>query len=564
MSNPLRKRLAVLAASFALAAGTSIAAPSAKTKPIPIRHVIIIMQENRSFDSYFGTFPGADGIPAGTCLPIDIRNPENGCVTPFHDPHDVNAGGPHRALNAQEDIRDGITTTKMNGFVYQQAHSNTSCPPDAPNCSGTSDGVERHDVAGYHTKDEIPNYWSYASKFVLQDRLFEPVRSWSWPAHVEMTSEWVAVCQDNTKASTCVTDPNAGANGPHDGFQMPWANLFQLFDRHGVSWKYYLDGGAAPDCEDEEITCSEQAQLNGVPSIWNPAPYFVSVKRQGPAYLAKHNPATAQFFTDIQNGTLPQVSWIVPNNVNSEHPPASVNRGMNYVTRLVNAVMGSHYWKDTVIFLAWDDWGGFYDHVVPPNVDRNPTFTPIEGYGLRVPGITISAYAKAGMIDHSVLSFDAYATFIEDLFMNKTRLDPKALGNPDSRPDIRDALTKVHFLDGTTAPVGNLMNEFDFSQKPLPPLKLSAFVPSGITTICGATSTQHCTKSTVTILWDSVAASGYTYHVERDGKDLPQCVGTATLCTDTPGRGPHFYRAYSISSKGEISPRSAAAEADEP
>jgi len=565
MKNPLLDRLiAVLAASLALAAANgATAADTQSKKAIPIRHVIIIMQENRSFDSYFGTFPGADGIPAEACIPGDPSNPGGNCFKPFHDPHDQNAGGPHRAASAQSDLDDGIHKTRMDGFIYQQVKAPRNCRPDAPDCSTFEDGISRRDVIGYHTDDEIPNYWTYARKFVLQDHMFEGVRSWSWPSHLELTSEWVAACSNSSSAASCVTDAGAKLK-PEPGLQLPWANLFQLLDAHGVSWKYYVSGGYQPDCDDDEMACPARAQNPGVPSIWNPPPFFSSVKRKGATYLAQHNPDAKVLLTDLKNGTLPQVSWVAPTDNESEHPPNSVTRGMEYVTRMVNAVMESAYWKDTAIFIAWDDWGGFYDHVPPPNVDRNPTSTPIQGYGLRVPGLMISAYAKAGTIDHAVLSFDSYATFIEDLFMNGARLNPTALGNPDHRPDIRDSLTEVHFPDGTTAPIGNLMDEFDFTQVPLSPVKLTTDIPPGIRVRCASTNTEHCTNPTVTVLWDGVGKRNFIYHIQRDGIELPQCTGTATQCTDVPPSGAHFYRAYSVSPKGVKSPLSAVAEADAP
>ena len=106
--------------------------------------------------------------------------------------------------------------------------------------------------------------------------------------------------------------------------------------------------------------------------------------------------------------------------------------------------MQSPYWSNTAIFISWDDWGGFYDHVAPPVVDMDPGKYPVLGFGFRVPGLLISAYAKPGYIDHGVLSSDSYATFFEDLFMGGARLDPVKLGEPDSRPDIRDELTTHH------------------------------------------------------------------------------------------------------------------------
>ena len=128
------------------------------------------------------------------------------------------------------------------------------------------------------------------------------------------------------------------------------------------------------------------------------------------------------------------------------------------MTRLVNAVMRSPDWSSTAIFLAWDDWGGFYDHVDPPKVDG-------AGYGLRVPGIVISPYARRGYVDHQTLSFDAYAKFIEDDFLGGRRLDPTTDGRPDPRPDVRENLPIL----------GNLVHDFDFTQKPRPPVILRPY-----------------------------------------------------------------------------------------
>jgi phospholipase C len=121
----------------------------------------------------------------------------------------------------------------------------------------------------------------------------------------------------------------------------------------------------------------------------------------------------------------------------------------------VNALMKGPDWNQTAVFLTWDDWGGFYDHVEPPRVDLN-------GYGIRVPGLVISPWARAGLIDSQTLSFDAYLKLIEDLFLQKERLDPATLSRPDSRPTVRE---RVSIL-------GNLLKDFDFTQDPIPPLIL--------------------------------------------------------------------------------------------
>jgi phospholipase C len=543
----------------------------------PIQHVIIIMQENRSFDSYFGTFPGANGIPQGTCVPLNPANPGLGCVAPFHDRHDANAAGPHGWKSALADLDDGITTAKMDGFVYQQTVGAVGCavahlPPEIEaQCAPIRDGVQRHDTMGYHNAQEIPNYWQYARHFVLQDNLFEGSRSWSLPAHLELTSEWSAKCNKEDKLSTCVSTMSPAQPQASKAIY-PWVNLFQLMDLNQVSWKYYLANGTEPDCDDGEMTCRPQTQHGSVFSFWNPAPGFTWVRQQGSAYIAAHNPDVDQFLLDVKNNTLPQVSWIIPQADLSEHPSASVTGGMEYVTSLINAVMQSPYWQNTAIFLTWDDFGGFYDHVVPPLVDANKN-GQVQGYGLRVPGLLISTYARPGYIDHAVLSFDSYAVLIEDLFMNSTRLDPVALGQPDARPTIRDEITTVKFPDGHSEPVGKLIHEFDFNRQPLPPLVLSTHIPTAIFLNCGSkdphSAPEACRKSVVTVQWDAVAAGSvpgpFTYNVIRDDAKTPVCMTAATVCVDrNPGSGTHYYTVASVDAANVVSPPSAAAEADVP
>jgi phospholipase C len=168
---------------------------------------------------------------------------------------------------------------------------------------------------------------------------------------------------------------------------------------------------------------------------------------------------TAAFRLAAKRGTLPAVSWVVPNGIDSEHPPALVSTGQSYVTTLVNEIMKGPEWRNTAIFLTWDDWGGFYDHVVPPAIDGN-------GYGFRVPGLVISPYARKGFIDHQVLSHDAFNKFIEDDFLHSQRLNPATDGRPDPRPDVREA----------NRTLGNLVRDFNFNQRPRRPLIL---LPSG-------------------------------------------------------------------------------------
>jgi hypothetical protein len=191
---------------------------------------------------------------------------------------------------------------------------------------------------------------------------------------------------------------------------------------------------------------------------------------------------------------------------------------------------------------------------------------------MRVPGLLISAWAQPGYIDHSVLSFDSYATLIENWFMNGTRLDPAVLGNPDSRPTIRDALTSVTFPNGTTAPIGDLRNEFNFSQAKLPSLILSTHIPPNISLTCGSVTqyvAQACVGNTVKVKWAAVAGTyvpgPFLYYLQRDGQPVKGCKASAITCTDkNVPSGVHYYRVYSVDSSNVSSPLSGAAEADVP
>ncbi|MBV8719270.1 MAG: phospholipase [Chloroflexi bacterium] len=423
-----------------------------------IQHVIIIQQENRSFDSYFGTFPGADGIPMQNGQPsVCVTDPQTGaCVAPFEDHSDVNGGGPHSANNATADINAG----KMDGFIGQAEAGRRGClDPTNPACTNSNSP----DVMGYHTQSDIPNYWTYAQDFVLQDRMFEPNASWSLPEHLFLVSEWSAHCTERENPASCVNDlQEAGrtsrppAAPPVYGgatAQQPdyaWTDLTYLLHKSNISWGYYIVTGTEPDCEDDAaMSCGPVRQSASTPGIWNPLPFFDTVRADN--QLANIQ-SVENFYTAASNGTLPAVSWVVPSGAVSEHPPAAVSFGQSYVTSLINAVMQSPDWQSSVIFLCWDDWGGFYDHVVPPRVDQN-------GYGLRVPGLTISPYAKHGAIDHQTLSFDAYDKFIEDDFLGGQRIDPASDGRPDPRPDVRE----------NASILGDLRDDFDFSQSPRAP-----------------------------------------------------------------------------------------------
>ncbi len=437
-----------------LAVLLTAAAPLPKEDGIyKIRHIVIIMQENRSFDSYFGTFPGADGIPMSGGVPQVCLSQlgSTACVRPFHDPADRNRGGPHDAVAAAGDIDGG----RMDGFVIAAEGAQRRCrDPNAPNCSGTVS------VMGYHDGRELANYWHYARDFVLQDRLFEASASWSLPAHLFMVSEWSARCERARDPLSCRNELESPDFPPdyqpaNERFHRPggpdygWTDLTYLLHAHHVTWAYYVMSGTQPDCAHDEASCAAVPMNARTPGIWNVLPWFETVRDDGEL----GNVADLRdFYAAAKNGTLPNVVWITPSAPFSEHPPALVSQGQAYVTGLINAIMAGPDWASTAIFVSWDDWGGFYDHVVPPHVDEN-------GFGLRVPGLVISPYARRGFVDHQTLSHDAYVKFIEDDFLGGERIDPKSDGRPDLRPDVREAQPLV----------GDLRADFDFSQAPRAP-----------------------------------------------------------------------------------------------
>ena len=202
-----------------------------------IQHVVVIMQENRSFDEYFGLYPGADGLPRQNGqFTVCVPNPAaGGCVRPFHDPADVNAGGPHGAVNATDDVNG----RRMDGFVAQAEAGKRRCASQFdPACTNGN----KTDVMGYKDARDIPNYWAYAQSFVLQDRMFEPNASWSLPEHLFMVSEWSARCSKSGDPSSCV---NALQNAEQNG-DYAWTDLTYLLHRANVSWRYYVAEGTQP------------------------------------------------------------------------------------------------------------------------------------------------------------------------------------------------------------------------------------------------------------------------------------------------------------------------------
>jgi len=419
-------------------------------------HLIFIVQENRSFDHYFGTFPGADGIPMDELgrPTVCSEDPVLGeCVPPYPTRELVNAGGPHNHESSVVSVNDGA----MDGFIEAAAGRRCIRDRNVDACGKIYGPDGQPDVMAYHDERAIPNYWAYAREYVLQDAMFGPTDSWTLPAHLFLVSGWSASCTDPRDAFTCSTDLEMGEL--FDGLAwhehptlFGWTDITWLLHQNDVSWAYYAGGVLCRRPQDTFAEC----ERDGPARPQNVLTGFAGVVENDQIGSIKTH---GEFFEAVRTETLPSVTWIVPGRGGkSEHPitRTPISLGQAYVTRLINAVMRSDLWGRSAIFLTWDDWGGFYDHVVPPRVDE-------AGYGLRVPGLLISPWADRDLdIDHQILSFDAYLKLIEDRFLDGQRLDGQNAGRPDPRPTVREEV----------ALLGDLAAAFDFTQEPIPPLIL--------------------------------------------------------------------------------------------
>ena len=447
----------------ALAAGPEIVTRGASGLR-KLDHLIFVVQENRSFDHYFGTYPGADGIPRrpggafSVCVPDPFRE---GCSRPYHSTSLRQRGGPHNRRASLIDINDGA----MDGFIQALPAGEDKCwVTPHPGCEQYLGPDGQADVMSFHTRREIPNYWFYARRYLLQDRMFAPTDSWTLPAHLFLVSGWSAACDDAYDPMSCSSDVELDAKEDRwgrrsDGPVYAWTSITHLLSHAGVSWRYYVDDDTcfhAP-CPDRKNT--------GTGPMKDPLPGFTDTVEDGAVDNVTFH---SRYFAAAAAGNLPKVSWIVPAPGYSEHPNegGTLLGGQEFVTQVVNEAMRGPDWDSTAIFLTWDDWGGFYDHVEPPVVDQN-------GWGIRVPGILISPYARGGMIDSQTLSFDAYLKLIEDRFLGGQRLDPATMDRPDSRPTVREEVSIL----------GDLANEFNFAQAPLPPTCLDPTPADGATQV---------------------------------------------------------------------------------
>jgi phospholipase C len=304
-----------------------------------IDHVVIVLQENHTFDNYFGTYPGADGLTGKTiCLPNAPGSSQR--TSPFHSPTRTPADMDHGPTAARADFDGGA----MAGFVYTEATPATM---------------------SYFDSSDLPRYWAIAKQYVLCDQYFTSVMSESAPNHLFLVAGTAGGLKDDRV-------PN----------RLPFPPIFQQLDALGVSWGVY-----------------------GF-SRWFES--FDYVQRT-PSAKAKFAPAR-RFSADVAGGSLPSVAWVIGAPGGSEHPPQDVQVGQNSVVDdILNPLGRSAYWPRLAAFVTWDDYGGWYDHVAPLQVDA-------DGYGFRVPCLIVSPYARSGFIDHALNDHTSLLRFVEKRF----------------------------------------------------------------------------------------------------------------------------------------------------
>jgi phospholipase C len=358
--------VALVAAVAAVAvAPAALANPSTNTKT-PIKHVIFLMQENHSFDNYFGTYPGANGIPAGTCMPIYPGSKTNhACIKPFSIGNRPATDLAHNIQTFQHEYRGG----KMDGFVSTYRRL----------------GITTNLSMGHYVESDLPYYWNIAKNYVLFDRFFTSAAAGSIWNHLF----WVTATPGNPKYDTLPTTK--------DGF----GNLPTIFDRlqaKHISWKFYVQN------YDPRITYrSDVLGDRGSQVVW--VPLLDYARYIDNPELHKHIVDMSQYYKDLKNGTLPAVSYMVPSG-SSEHPPGRIQAGERFVRSLITELMRSSSWNSSAFIWSYDDWGGWFDHVKPPRVDAY-------GYGFRAPALLVSPYARKGFVDDTTLDFTSVLKFIE-------------------------------------------------------------------------------------------------------------------------------------------------------
>ena len=366
---------------------------SEKTATNPIQNTIFIFKENHTFDNYFGAFPGADGVSGGI-----TSTGQKVPLTPLPDAYKS------ELCNGWDCAIEAIDGGRMDRFDL------------------ISPGLDAYVRA---LEPDVPNYWAYARRFVLADRYFTSVHGPSLPNHLftiaaqsggvidNVNSSGAGMSCDGTPSGT-VTVISSDGKRTEQSPCFDFTTLPDRLDAAGITWRYYIEGG------------------NGI---------FDAIRQfhSNPSW-SKNISTTAQFVSDAQTGNLPAMSWVIPPYSASEHPPNSVCDGENWTTATLSELMQGPAWNSTAIFITYDDFGGFYDHVAPPQVDQF-------GLGPRVPLLIISPFAKQNYVSHTLYEHSSILKFVE------TRYGLAPLTTRD-------------------AAASDMLDSFDFNQPPQPPLIL--------------------------------------------------------------------------------------------
>ena len=379
-----------------------------------IGHIVFLMQENHAFDSLFGEYcptfgtycPSiAAGIPAGTCVPRNPANLSNGCVRPYNFT---------AAQLAPPDMWHDWTSTHtawnlgaMNGFLSAEKSVETF---------------------GHYNASTVPLYYDLAEEYGLADNFFSGSQSYSLANHWDMVASTPPpISQKNYIGSSIAIDKTYLKQANHT------ASLESELLNSSVSWRSY-DFSLPP-------YPGAIGGVAGVPAVafdyWNP------LAARAQSYLSavkSHFVPRSNFFGDAANGTLPNVSWVIPSPADSDHPPYNLTTGQDWVASVVDAVERSPEWNSTVLFLSWDEYGGFYDHVAPPYLDP-------WGAGFRVPLLAVGPWVRQGFVDHSSMSFESV------LHLMEKRFALPCLGPRDCQAALPLALFNFH-RSAPRAPIG--------------------------------------------------------------------------------------------------------------
>lgn len=390
MKRPLLSALFVTATALGASAASIAPSPVAADAPTPrtpavaiapthrpttpIQHFVTVLQENHSFDNYFGSFPGADGVPASTCVPID---PTAHAPRPCGAPYPLEGKATPRLTFNHEVLVNSLNGGKLDGFVTAQS----------------SNGITEHGAMGAYDASTLSYYWTLAHRYQLFDHFFSSTDGGTLWNHLA----WMSGSKGNLIEEHI---PRAGLNT---------STIFDQLQAAGVSWKIYVQN------YDPSVTIANTKDLNKIQLSRVPVlaiPRFVN----NPALMAHVVPLT-DYYHDVTTGHLPAVSYVVPSG-SSEHPPSPPRSGQIMTSRLVGALERSTAWSSSALLISYDDSGGWYDHVPPPH----------PGMGLRVPAILVSPYSPVGTVGHRQLETASIPQFIQ----GNWRLPPGAGPQPTS------------------------------------------------------------------------------------------------------------------------------------